>query len=154
MSALPRLLVAFLMVVAVVGCGGSSEKPDVAGRAQSLWTSRSPDVGDTSRVAALVSEVGVVRPGSYSFKLQTAKPPYQLAITLQETDKPFADTDFSEQATLLLGLVDNLDEVSISSGGDRCAFATWAASKDLGYDVKRLGRDKGTLSRYLDKTSD
>jgi len=149
-----RLLAAFLLVGAVVGCGGSSEKPEVVGRAQLLWSSRAPYVGDHSRVAALVGEVGVAREGSYSIRLQTVKLPYQLAVALKRPDKPFAVTDFSEQATLLLGLVGNLDQVSVSSGESNYVLTAMAASKDLGYDVKRLGQDEKVLLGYLHKRSD
>lgn len=154
MSALSRFLGVCLVVVGAVGCGGSSAKPDVAVHTQSLWSFRSPYVGDNSRVAALVSEVGVARAGSYIISLQTAKSPYRLTIALKGTEKPFAATNFSDQATLLLGLIGNLDEVSISSGPSRYVLTTGAASKKLGYDVKRLGQDKVTLSQYLDKRND
>lgn len=149
-----RCVAASLVFLALAGCGGSSEHLDAAGRAESLWSSRAPYVGDNSRVTALVEEVGLAHAGSYSIKLQTAKPPYGLTIDLKRPDKPFDATDFSGQATLLLGLVTNLDKVSITSGEDGYSLHAAAASQDLGYDVKQLGREQRTLVRYLERTSD
>ncbi len=105
-------------------------------------------------MTALVNEVGLARAGSYSIELHTAKPPYGLTIALERPDKPFDATDFSDHATLLLGLVANLDQVSISAGEDDYFLHAAAASRDLGYDVKQLGRDQRTLVRYLERTSD
>jgi len=105
-------------------------------------------------VAALVRDVGLAHAASYSMKLQTAKPPYEMTIYLERPDKPFDATDFSDQATLLLGLIANLEKVSISSGNDNYSLTTAAASQDLGYNVKRLGRDRKMLAGYLDQASD
>jgi hypothetical protein len=52
---------------------------------------------------------------------------------------------------LLLGLVANLDEVSITAGQDSYSLAAAAASRDLGHDVKLLGRDRASLVRYLER---
>jgi hypothetical protein len=147
-------VLALLMVVTLTGCGGSPEDPESASRAQSLWSSRTPFVADSSRVAALVREVGPAPEGSYSISLRTETPPYTLTIDLERLDKPFDNTDFSGQATLLLGLVDNLDEVSVTSSEHAYSLTTDAASKDLGYDVKELGRDQERLTAYLDEQRD
>lgn len=147
-------VLAVLMVVALTGCGGAPEVSEGRSRAESLWSSRTPYVGDNSRVAALVREVGPAPEGSYSISLESAKPPYTLTIQMEHLDKPFADTDFSEQATLLLGLVDNLDEVSVTSGEHAYSLTADAASGELGYDVKELGRDQRRLTAYLDANRD
>ena len=81
--------IALLMVVALTGCGGSPEEPHEPSRAQSLWSSRTPYIGDNSRVAALVREVSPAPEGSFSIGLQTAKPPYALTIEMERLDKPF-----------------------------------------------------------------
>ena len=148
------LALALLMLVALTGCGGSPKDPDVPSRAQSLWSSRVRYLGDSSRVAALAREVGPAPEGSYSISLQTAKPPYALTIELERSHKPFDATDFSEPATLLLGLVANLDKVSVTSSGHAYSLAAAVASRDLGYDVKELGRDQSRLMAYLDANSD
>ena len=146
--------IALLMVVALTGCGGSPEEPHEPSRAQSLWSSRTPYIGDNSRVAALVREVSPAPEGSFSIGLQTAKPPYALTIEMERLDKPFDRTDFSGQATLLLGLVANLDKVSVTSSEHAYSLTASAASKDLGYDVKELGRDQSRLTAYLDANRD
>lgn len=145
---------ASLVLLALGGCGGSSEHPNAASSAESLWAARVPYVGDNSRVTSLVNETGLAGVGSYSIELHTAEPPYALAIALKDPDKPFDATDFSGQATLLLGLVANLNEVSITAGQDRYSLSAAAASQDLGYDVKQLGRDQPSLVRYLERASD
>ena len=154
MPVLSRLLLACTAFVSVGGCGGTVATPVAVDRVQSLWSARSPDVGDNSRVVALVNEVGVARAGSYSIALRTMKAPYRLVITLKAPDKPFADTEFGVPETLLLGLIGNLDEVVISSGSMSDTLTARAASTNLGYDVKRLGQDKGALATYLDDSND
>ncbi len=148
------VILALLLLVAMTGCGGSPKDPDVPSRAQSLWSSRIRYLGDSSRVEALVREVGPVPEGSYSIGLQTANPPYALTIEVERPHKPFDATDFSEPATLLLGLVTNLDKVSVTSSGHAYSLTAAAASQDLGYDVKELGRDLSRLSAYLDANRD
>lgn len=147
--------VVVLIGVALSGCGTStSEQSDASSKAQSLWSARSAYVGDNSRVAALASEVGLGSEGSFSIVLQTAKPPYAMTVAFTRLDKPFDRTDFSGQATLLLGLVANLDEVSVTSGEHVYALTAAGASEQLGYDVKDLGRDQSKLTAYLDSNRD
>lgn len=97
----------------------------------------------------LVRAVAPAPAGSYSIRLRTAKPPYALVIHMRRRDKPFAHTDFSAQATLLLGLIGNLDRVAITSSDGSYVTTTAAASRELGYDVKELGRDQERLTTYL-----
>jgi Domain of unknown function (DUF4825) len=143
-----------LVLLASGGCGGASEDPDAASSAQSLWTARVPYVGENSRVASLVNEIGVAGAGSYRLELHTAEPPYALTIALTDPGKPFDTVDFSGPATLLLGLVTNLDEVFITAGQSGYSLSAAAASRDLGYDVKQLGRDQPSLEQYLAQASD
>jgi hypothetical protein len=147
--------VVLLIGVALTGCAtSSSEQSETSSKAQSLWSARSAYVGDSSRVAALVREVGPGPEGSYSILLQTAKPPYAMTVALTRLDKPFDRTDFSGQATLLLGLVANLDEVSVISGEHAYSLTAAGASEELGYDVKDLGREQSKLRAYLDSSRD
>ena len=85
-------------------------------------------------------------------EMRTDEPPYALAISLEDPDKPF--DDFSGQATLLLGLVANLDEVSITTEQGGYSLSATAASRDLGHDVKQLGQAQSSLVRYLERASD
>ena len=150
-----RAAAVLLIGVALTGCGSStSERSDTSSEAQSLWSARSAYVGDNSRVIALVREVGLGSEGSYSIALQTAKPPYAMTVALTRLDKPFDSTDFSGNATLLLGLVANLDKVSVTSGNHAYSLTAADASKELGYDVKELGRDQSKLAAYLDSSRD
>jgi len=141
---------ALATLVASAGCGTA----DTADSAESLWAARSPHVGDNSRVASLVEALGVGGSGGYDLELQTARAPFGLTVTVQDPEKPFADTDHSGDATLLLGLVANLDEVTITAGPDAFSLSTDAASQELGYDVKQLGRDRAALERYLEQAED
>ena len=101
-------------------------------QAQSLWSARSAYVGDSSRATALVRGAGFGPAGSYRIELQTARPPYAMTVALTGLDKPFAAVDFSENATLLLGLVANLDKVSVTSGAQAYSLTSAGASRELG----------------------
>jgi hypothetical protein len=119
-----------------------------------LWSARTAYPGDNSHVAALVSAAGFGPEGTYSIALQTGAPPYGVTVVFQTLDKPFADIDFSVNATLLLGLVGNLDQVSVTSGQRTYSLSAVGASHRLGYDVKVLGRDRSKLTAYLDADRD
>ena len=73
---------------------------------------------------------------------------------LTRLDKPFDNTDFSGNATLLLGLVANLDTVSVTSDGHAYSLTSAGASQQLGYDVKELGRDRSRLDAYVAASHD
>jgi hypothetical protein len=100
-------------------------------------------------VAALVNKVRPASGGDYSIRLRTGKQPYALTIGLERPDQPFDRANLNRQATLLLGLVANLDKVSITSGKRAYSLTAVAASEDLGYDVKELGGDQSRLNAYL-----
>jgi hypothetical protein len=144
---------ALTALVASAGCD-TADTAATADSADSLWAARSPYVGDNSRVASLVEALGVGGSGGYDLELQTARAPFGLTVTVQDPEKPFADTDHSGDATLLLGLVANLDEVTITAGQDAFSLSTGAASQELGYDVKQLGRDRTALEHYLEQAED
>lgn len=142
--------VALLVAVALTGCGTSpSVQPDASGRADALWSARSPSVGDSSKVVALASEAGFGPAGSYTVELQTEHAPYGMTVRFHSLDKPLRSTDFSAPATVLLGLVDNLDRVTVVAGGQAYALTAAAASTSLGYDVKALGQHKDKLAAYV-----
>lgn len=146
-----RRLAALPLVVmlALTGCTETAPRPDPPTRAESLWASRTPYVGDSSKVAALVREVQPVPARSYTIVLQTADEPYGLTIEMEDADDTAEQTDLTEQATLLLGLVENLDEVSIAAAERTVTLTSAEASTDLGYDVKDLGRELSSLTAYL-----
>lgn len=147
-------ILALLMAVAVTACAHTHQAADERTSADSLWSSRTHYVGDNSRVAALVSGVSPSSAGSYTIRLQTAKPPYGLTIALERIHKPLEDTALEEPATLLLGLVNNLDKVTVTWPGHAYSLTAAAASKNLGYDVKVLGRDRDKLTSYLNVERD
>ena len=105
-------------------------------------------------MTALVDETDPAGAGGYTLELGTAEPPYTLTVALDDPDEPFDPDDVRRQATLLLGLVGNLDEVSITDGQDDYSLTAAQASHDLGHDVKRLGQDQQTLVRYLERAGD
>ena len=141
---------ALLVAVTVTGCGSApSAQRDTAHTADSLWSARSPYVGDSSKVVALVSQAGFGPAGSYTVELQTERAPYGVTVRLHQLDKPFLSADFSAAATVVLGLVANLDRVTVAAGGQTYALTTAGASTALGYDVKALGRQKDKLAAYV-----
>jgi hypothetical protein len=110
---------------------------------------RAAYVGDNSRVMALVRALFPDPPFTYTLSLQTSAPPFALTVKIDESAKPTSHTDFSEQATLLLGLIGNVDAVAVTSGGTRYSLTAADASKRLRYDVKELGKSKAVLAQYL-----
>ena len=70
-------------------------------------------------------------------------------MRLHQLDKPFRSTDFSAPATVVLGLVANLDRVTVAAGGQTYALTAAGASTSLGYDVKALGQHKDKLAAYV-----
>lgn len=146
-----------VLVIAVTlgGCGiPSAERSDAPDSAQSLWSARTDFVGDNSRVVQLAGLAGFGPAGTYSLSLQTQQPPYAMTVAFERLDKPFDDVDFSADATLMLGLVANLDTVSVTSGEHSYSLTASDASTALGFDVKELGRDEAKLAAYLDRARD
>lgn len=147
--------VVLLIGLMLTGCSTpDSGQSGVASRADSLWSARTAYVGDNSDVAALVRAAGFGPEGTYSISLQTADAPYGLTIAFRSLSKPFDDVTFNESATLVLGLVANLDHLSVTLGERTYSLTTAGASKELGYDAKDLGRDKTKLVAYLQSNED
>ena len=153
-----RTRVATGVLVITVTLGGcatpDSAQSDPLNRAQSLWSARTDFVGDNSRVAELADQAGFGPAGTYSLSLQTQQSPYAMTVAFDHLDKPFDTVDFSAVATLMLGLVANLDKVSVTSDDHSYSLTASNASKLLGYDVKELGRDETRLAAYLDLARD
>ena len=146
-----------VLVIAVTlgGCATpGSAQPDSPNRAQSLWSARTDFVGDNSRVAQLADPAGFGPAGTYSLSLQTQQSPYAMTVAFTHLDKPFDAVDFSASSTLMLGLVANLDTVSVTSGDHFSSLTASDASTALGFDVKELGRDEAKLTAYLDLSRD
>lgn len=168
---LRRTLAAVLLGgIALAGCTASGTSPDGTGtpsRADELWKQRTDFVGDNSRVIWLTRAAGFGPDGSYTISLQTATKPYGLSVTFDKgakateateateaTDKPFDQTDFTSASTLLLGTVANLDAVHVKAPGHSFDLTAAQATKQLGYDVKTLGRDQQKLTAYVDALDD
>jgi Domain of unknown function (DUF4825) len=144
-----------LISLALTGCSvPDSGQPAPDNTVDTLWASRTAYVGDNSHVATLVDASGFGPQGDYSLSLQTNTTPYGVTVEYRSLEKPFEDVDFTENATLVLGLVDNLDHVSVTSGKQSYSLTAADASNQLGYDVKRLGQDKAKLAGYLKSSQD
>ncbi len=151
----PRLAALALAAgLALTGCTATQQPPDPATRAESLWSARTPYVGDSSKVTALVQHVRPEPAGSYAIRLQTASEPYALTIDMADADDLTEQAALTHQATLLLGLVENLDEVTMASATSTYTLTSADASADLGYDVKDLGRELSTLTAYVRSEGD
>ncbi|MGO4597067.1 DUF4825 domain-containing protein [Terrabacter sp. 2RAF25] len=158
-----RALAAVLLGgVALAGCTASGTSPDgtvTPSRADELWKQRTDFVGDNSRVIWLTRAAGFGPDGSYTISLQTATKPYGVTITFdtptdKATDKPFDQTDFASPSTLLLGTIGNLDAVHVKAADRSFDLTAAQATKQLGYDVKTLGRDQKKLTAYVDTLAD
>jgi len=148
-------IAALAVAVTMGGCAAAGFEPaDSPNAAQSLWSARTDFIGDNSSVAELADDAGFGPAGTYSLSLQTEQSPYVMTVALDTLDKPFDDVDFSAPATLMLGLVANLDQVSVTSDDHTYSLTASDASKTLGFDVKKLGRDKTRLAAYLDRARD
>jgi hypothetical protein len=144
--------------IALAGCTSpdpSSPGTAAPGRAEQLWKQRTDFVGDNSKVIWLTRAAGFGPDGSYTISLQTAAEPYGLTITFDEDlPKPVDSIDFTSPATLLLGTIGNLGRVHVEAPGRSFDLTAAQATKQLGHDVKTLGRDKEQLTAYVDTLDD
>lgn len=145
----------FTVTATVGGCAlpgsGQSAPPD---EAQTLWSARTEFVGDNSRVAALADGTGLRLAGVYTLSLQTEQAPYGMTVAFDSLDESYDEVDFTSDATLMLGLVANLDIVSLTSDHRSYSLTTSDASEMAGFDVKELGRDESKLAEYLGLATD
>ncbi|MEO8827756.1 hypothetical protein [Lapillicoccus sp.] len=86
--------------------------------------------------------------GTHTLTLHTVSTPYVLTVAYSALDKPFDTVDLTRPATLLLGTIEHLNRVEVTSGTDRFALTSSEASAKLGFDVKELGRDEAKLLAY------
>jgi hypothetical protein len=144
--------------VALAGCtalpSSSEQDPPALDRAHSLWLGRTAYAGDSSKVVALAEGAGLASVGSMALRLDTDAPPYGLTVAYDSVGKPFEAVDFTPQATLMLGLVGNLERVEVTSGERSQTFTSAEVSRQLGYDVKTLARDEAKLREYLASLED
>ncbi|MDQ2757857.1 MAG: DUF4825 domain-containing protein [Actinomycetota bacterium] len=117
-------------------------------QADSLWQSRTAHLGDNSKVIALTADAGFGSMGTHTLTLHTVSSPYALTVAYTALDKPFDSVDFTHPATLLLGTIENLNRVEVTSGTDSFSLTSSEASATLGFDVKELGRDMPKLLAY------
>jgi hypothetical protein len=121
---------------------------------QALWDAHTPFVGDSSRVTALVNLAGPTPEGQYKLSLQTGKAPYGLTIEVLDPDKPCRDLSLDRSQILLLGLIENLDRVTVTCREQTRTATAAEATRALGFDVKALGRDRSRLAAYVDQQAD
>lgn len=141
-----------LAVVAVATLAGCSAQPGNGELtfSQALWDHRTAHVGNSSQVTSLVHLVGPAPEGTYTLSLQTASTPYGLTINVPKPEKSCADLDSDRSAAVLLGLIANLDRVTVSCADQKRTITAADATKALGFDVKALGQDKTRLEAYVE----
>lgn len=144
-----RFVTTVAAVIVLSGCGTSPQDDGESARAQALWAARTAFVGDNSRVAALVSLAGPAPEGNYTLSLETHSTPYGLRINLVNPGKPCRDISSEQSEQLLLGLIANLDRVTVTCEAKAHTTTVAEATENLGFDVKALGRHKDRLSAYL-----
>ncbi|WP_169925311.1 DUF4825 domain-containing protein [Sanguibacter antarcticus] len=142
------------VAIALGGCAPSSEQSEPLTRTESLWAARTEFVGDNSRMIALTHEAGFGTVGDFTLSLQTKEEPYGLTVVLDALDTSLDTVDLSSETTLVLGLVSNLEVVSVTSGAQSYSLTADEASDALGFDVKELGTDEARLEEYLDLSDD
>ncbi|WP_353510756.1 DUF4825 domain-containing protein [Intrasporangium sp.] len=138
--------------VMLAGCGTSQDGELTY--SQTLWDAHTPFVGDNSRVAALVNLAGPTPEGQYRLSLQTGKAPYGLTIEVLDADKPCRDLSVDRSQILLLGLIENLDRVTVTCGEETRTATAAETTRALGFDVKALGRDRSRLAAYVGEQAD
>ncbi len=147
-------MVASAAVAMLAGCATSPPDSDTVTRSQALWDARTEFVGDNSRVAALVSLTSPAPEGKYTLSLETDRTPYGLTVHLIDPGKPCRDISSEQSEQLLLGLIANLDRVTVTCEGEAHTATASDASTALGFDVKTLVQDKDQLAAYLDDHAD
>lgn len=115
--------------------------------ADDLWENKTEYAGDNSAVVALVNAAGpLVGESNYTIQLETEKEPYGLVINY---DYAYDEKQMEREAILMLGLIENLDYVEIHHGSEIYQLTADQACSQLKYDVKRLGKSKPLMQRYL-----
>lgn len=117
--------------------------------AANLYRLRLAHLGDNSGVGRLLEATGLAHLGEYQMELETAQRPYGLHINYSSFIDKFEAYDFSTNATEFLGLIQNLDYITITGGTTTYKLTADEASAALGYDVKELGKTPEKLVEYL-----
>lgn len=110
--------------------------------------------GDNSKLIALAIDAGFGSMGTHMLALHTTSTPYAVSVVFNALHKPFDADDFTGPSTLLLGTVENLDRVKVTSDTDSFALTSAEASAELGFDVKELGQDEAKLAAYSQSLDD
>lgn len=100
--------VRFRLVTSVESGSGS-----LSSSAMRLYALKNPYIGDAAADGKLLNALGIGDFGDYKLELFTAERPYILQINFQNepSDPDALDAAMFEPATLLLALIDNLEEV-------------------------------------------
>lgn len=111
-----------------------------------LWDDKTDYIGENDNVVKLASDVGF---RDYTVELETEKEPYGLIVKVKDDDIP---ENLERECVLLLGLIDNLDHVTIITDSNTYTMNVDQARSVLKYDVKKLNKSKPLLERYLMET--
>jgi len=146
--------VALTAGLALAGCTAEADRDQATAsrltdQAHALWEDRTAYIGDNSKVLALVKASGLASMGEYRVSLQTDTPPYAMTVAYSRIGKPFDSIDFTPQTDLLLGLVANLDQVTVTADGSTRSFTAKEATTRLGHDVKDLASNEAALTDHL-----
>jgi len=118
--------------------------------AVNLYKLRLDYIGDNSGVIRLVQQAGFEFAGDYIIELKTSAEPYGLKVFYSKFSDPFSSLDFSQNATVLLGLIKNLDYVEITDGNNTYKLTAEEASAALGHDVKEFGSNPKKIEAYFE----
>ena len=108
-----------------------------------LWNDKTDYIGENDNVVALVSDIGFK---DYTVELETDAEPYGLIVNVKDDD---LQDNLERECILLLGLIGNLDHVTIIADSGTYTMNVDQANSVLKYDVKKLGSSKSLLERYL-----
>lgn len=118
--------------------------------AEELYAAKVEYLGNNSAVSALIGKTGLAVLGDYSIELETSMEPYGLKIIYSSTLEDLSELDLNPDAILLLGLIENLDHVIITSGDVEFTLNAAEASDMLGYDIKDIGKSREALLEFLE----
>ncbi|OKL54262.1 hypothetical protein BSZ39_05010 [Bowdeniella nasicola] len=141
--------IATLALAGALTLGSCNAANDAANAAQELFDHRVEYVGDASQVISTLDTIGFDDLGTYKVELLTDSEPYGLKVKFDELKGSLQDSAVVTKAMQTLGLVKNLDYIEISSGDKSYRLDKDAASKALGYSVKKLGESKDALEKFL-----
>jgi len=118
--------------------------------AEELYNARVEYLGNNSAVSELIGKTGLAGLGDYTIELETSMEPYGLKIIYSSTHEEFIELDLTPDAILLLGLIENLDHVEITSKDVVFTLNAAEASDMLGYEVKDIGESMEAVLEFLE----